>query len=628
MGGYQCIPLDPKSRTDGVPPALVRKTGPVVQTASGLRPSRHIRRGRCAATGGRDAVAKRCHRESVTRRKPWLLRTSVYSNKEVRWFQTRVRPLSSQQVPSSGQVQNGYPGDHSQQHQTRGLCDLSRPLGCVFPCGNPSSRQEMAQVSLERTELSVSSPAVWSEPVSMDLHSSCQSSDPLAEVTEGSHKCLPGRLAGPGRIPSFVQSTYQSDNDEGQSSGVQSEFGQVGLGTLPEIRFPGYGVRHSRLDCGSEPRAGSDFGEQDSCSQSRKDCQGSAVVFPSRDDGVHGRFASSSTSVQTAPPEGGIQQVLPGRGELEQAHHPRLLVPSLSPPVDSGKLDFGESPSSAIEAHFCPICRCLAHGLGCPYARGRGERQLVRKPQELAYQRPRTGGGWSGTEGSQSVHTPRPRPDCFRQHDSGVLDQSSRRYTCTSSLPVGREAVIVGRPEVMVSVCRASQGQSECHGGSPQQEGFDRADRMDYCPQSPPSCLAAVGQTRRGSVCDKIQCQTSTVRFPSARCASLGSGCHVSELGPAERLRIPPILVASSGAAEGSGVSWSFGASSTMVADCALVQSCDGSVPHTSASSASAIRGFGPATVTDPSRERGGAQSSRLALCGRSCNVQGCRRQL
>ena len=614
MGGYQCIPLDPKSRTDGVPSALVRKTGPVVQKAFGLRPSRHIRRDRCAAAGGRFADAKRCYRESVTGRKPRLLCTSVYSNKEVRGLQACVRPLSSQQVPSPGEVQDGYPGDNSQQYQTRGLCNFSRSLGCIFSCGHPSSRQEVAQVSLVRKELSVSSTSVRPEPVPMDLHSGCEDFDPLAEVRESSHKRLPGRLVDIGRVSSVVHSTCQSDDDKGQSSGVPSELGQVGLRTLSEIRFPGYGIRHSFLDSGSEPTAGTGFVEQSSCSKSQEDCQGQAVIFPTRDDGVNGRFAASCKSSQTAPPERGIQQVLPGRGELEQDHHPRLLVPSLGPTVDSGKLDLWDSPSSETEARFCPICRCLAHGLGCPYAGRGGEWPLVRKPQELAYQRPRAGGSWSCTEGSRSVHTSRPRSDRFRQHDGGGFDQAPRRNTCTSSLTSSREAVVVGRPEVLVSVCGSSQGLPQCHGGSPQQERFGRPDRVDCCTRSASSCLEAVGQTRCRSVCNQVQCQTSFVRFPSARCPSLGSGCHVSGLEQPERLCIPPIFPASSSAEEGAGVSWSFGASSTVVADDPLVQSCNGSVSLPSSSSACEIGGFGPTTVADSSRECGGSQSSRLAF--------------
>ena len=614
MGGYQCIPLDPKSRTDGVPFALGRKTGPVVQEASGLRSSRHFGRGVCASARSRDTAAERCNREGVTGRKPRLLLASVHCFKEVRGLQTRSRPLPSQQVPSPGQIQNGYPGNHSQQYQARRLCDFSRPLGCLFPCGYPSSRQEMAQIPLGRKDISVSSTAVRSEPVSVDLHSSSEITDPLAEATEGSRKCLPRRLAGAGTVSSAVCSASQSDNVEGQISGVPSELGEVGLGTLSEIRFPGDGIRHSCLDCGSEPRAGTGFVEQSSCSKSQEDCQGQAVIFPTRDDGVNGRFAASCKSSQTAPPEGGIQQVLPGRGELGQDHLPRLLVPSLGPTVDSGKLDLWESPSSTAETGFCPICRCLAHGLGCPYARGDGERQLVREPQRLAYQRPRAGGGWSGTEGSQSVNTSRPCSDRFRQHDCCVIDNAPRGNTCTSSLTRGRETVVVGRPEILVSVGSSPQGQSERHGGSPQQERFRCSHGVDHRTQSADSCLATLGQTRSGSVRDQIQCQASVVCLPSSRCASLGGRCNVSGLEQAERLRISSVFDAASRAEKGSRVSWTFGASSTVVADDSLVQSGNGSVACLSSSSSVEISGFVPTTVSDSSRECGSSQPSRLAF--------------
>ena len=623
MGGYRCIPLDPKSRTDGVPSALVRKTGPVVQKASGLRPSRHIGRGRCAAAGGRDAVAKGCHRESVTGRKPRLLCTSVHSNKEVRGLQTRVRPFSSQQVPPQGSFQDGYPGDNSQQHQTRGLCNFSRSLGCVFPCRNSSSRQEVAQIPLGGKELPVSSTAVRSEPVPMDLHSSGEISDSLAEVRESSHKCLPGRLAGAGGVSSVVCSAYQSDDGEGKVSWVPSELGQVGLGTLSEIRFSGHGVRHSCMDCGSEPRAGTGFVEQNPSSESKEDCRGQTVVFPSRDDGIDGRFVASGKSTQTAPPERGIQQILTGSGELEQDHHPRLLVPSCSPTVDSEKLDFWESPSSTTEARFCPICRCLAHGLGCPYAGGSGERQLVRKPQELAYQRPRVGGGWSCTEGSQSVITSRPHSDCLRQYDSSIIDKAPRRNTCTSSLTGSREAVVVGRPEVLVSVCSSSEGQSQCPGRSSQQERFCCSHGMDCRTRSAASCLAALGQTRGRSVCDQIQCQTPVVCLSSSRCASVGGRCDVSGLEQAERLRISSVFNAASSVEKGSRVSWTVGASCTMVADNPLVQSSNGSVACPSSSTSGEVGGFVPTTVAHSSRQCGSSQPARLAFVRQKLQLSG-----
>ena len=80
---------------------------------------------------------------------------------------------------------------------------------------------------------------------------------------------------------------------------------------------------------------------------------------------------------------------------------------------------------------------------------------------------------------------------------------------------------------------------SKCYSRQVIQTGSDHSNRMGPQSRDIQSNMRPVAQTPSGPICHKVQQQTATLRLPSPRPPSLGSGCSQSVLGGTGPLRLP-----------------------------------------------------------------------------------------
>ena len=167
------------------------------------------------------------------------------------------------------------------------------------------------------------------------------------------------------------------------------------------------------------------------------------------------------------------------------------------------------------------------------------------------------------------------------------------------------------------------RGETQHPGGCLVQTSLCSSHGMDDRPPGSGESVVPLPQADGGPVCDQVQQSASSVRVPSPRPASVGSGRALPVVGRADRLRLPTTSDSSEGGAEGSRGGRLPSAGRPQVARPALVPRSSSRSATSSSSSESLRSRTGSTAHRSVSRERSGSQPSRLAHLRQSLSSLG-----
>ena len=232
-----------------------------------------------------------------------------------------------------------------------------------------------------------------------------------------------------------------------------------------------------------------------------------------------------------------------------------------------------------------------------------------------------------GPSGPQEVRATVLGPDHFDshgQHNGCLIHQQGGGYEIRLTLCPPLETAFLVQSQTDSSKGQAHSGKAECDSRQIVQEHSGYSDRMVPPAGSLRPLMCQVAHSPSGSLCNKVQSQTTQVCVPSTRSTGMESRCSQPELGEYGCLRVPSCVSFGQGGVQDprSGSS-QVGSDCSRVAQHALVL---GSSQHVCSDSSLPSKRGEPAdpTVQSVSPQRSPrAQPPRLAPRASSIQAQG-----
>ena len=311
------------------------------------------------------------------------------------------------------------------------------------------------------------------------------------------------------------------------------------------------------------------------------------------------------------------------RGTREGDSSSQISVPSSA--VVAGRKQCAQRPTSSSSTTCSAVVyRRLKRRLGRTLRRPHGKRSLVGLRKPVAHKLSRAKGGPSGPQEVRATVLGPDHFDSHGQHNGCLIHQQGGGYEIRLTLCPPLETAFLVQSQTDSSKGQAHSGKAECDSRQIVQEHSGYSDRMVPPAGSLRPLMCQVAHSPSGSLCNKVQSQTTQVCVPSTRSAGMESRCSQPELGEYGCLRVPSCVSFGQGGVQDprSGSS-QVGSDCSRVAQHALVL---GSSQHVCSDSSLPSKRGEPAdpTVQSVSPQRSPrAQPPRLAPRASSIQAQG-----
>ena len=311
------------------------------------------------------------------------------------------------------------------------------------------------------------------------------------------------------------------------------------------------------------------------------------------------------------------------RGTREGDSSSQISIPSSA--VVAGRKQCAQWPTSSSSATCSAVVyRRLKRRLGRALRRPHGKRSLVGLRKPVAHKLSRAKGGPSGPQEVRATVLGPDHFDSHGQHNGCLIHQQGGGYEIRLTLCPPLETAFLVQLQTDSSKGQAHSGKAECDSRQIVQEHSGYSDRMVPPAGSLRPLMCQVAHSSSGSLCNKVQSQTTQVCVTSTRSTGMESRCSQPELGEYGCLRVPSCVSFGQGGVQDprSGSS-QVGSDCSRVAQHALVL---GSSQHVCSDSSLPSKRGKPAdpTVQSVSPQRSPrAQPPRLAPRASSIQAQG-----
>ena len=528
------------------------------------------------------------------------------------------RLISSEQICSEEEVQDGVVTHSDVLHRTGGLGRIDRPERCIFSCPNPPKVSQVSPLLCGGGDLRIHCPSVRLNDSSLDLHQNSgacccpfataeYSSERLSRRLVGeeprqSHCCTRHKTGGSCFTPSWLSSQSRKvrvetqpgfclsrDSFQDRSRPVTSSSRQN-----PEDSFRGHGGVDSKFDsCPpvSQPHWPSEFCHRP-CALGSAACSSSAalpivsVAFSKGSTVRHGSVVSSSPFCRLGVLDDTVSFV--SRSSAPETCH---IVDSVLRRVSSGV----GSPPELLTAHQ-----------GC----------MVTSRVAVAHQCVGANGSFPCDSPFSSASAPPSFVDTIRQFDSGGLHQQAGRNEVSRPLSSSLGSSPALSQGGHLSGGSSHPGCSECRCrcfkqavSSASTPGIRVAvEATDF-----PVSVGDLAQANDRSVCHEAQSSASSVYVTCPGQSGSGNGCSQPVLARSSGLCLSTVLSDRQSAGQDQGHGLSSPPDRSQLAESVLVrrsaQSSGGQSQNTSSVARSTLSSSGQSL---PSRS-GNAQTARLA---------------
>ena len=405
--------------------------------------------------------------------------------------------------------------------------DLHRPKGRLLAYPHQAVVQEILGIQPQQAEIPVSGDAVWSKYSPKNFYKNDKTDFDRTTPQRSQRVSLPRRLACLGRIRGRVsESNTFSSSDLGEKR-VPGKLPKVSSHTLKEVRVAWNPVEHrgsyvispggeghlslSRLVCFFQQVPGV-------AQTSREDSGEVAICFP----GGSNRESPTKIPQSLLPP--------PRQERVERqtsSSTPKSEKRSIEM-VETGNSEFGGSisPSASIHGH---LHRCLEPRLGhSDVGRTVSQGRMVPRSEGMSYQHFGAGRHLPSSKEAPVVCRVA-RESSLRQHHGSELHKPTRISQVQATEFVDPLHPSCSEAEGLGHLGLSCAGSPKRPGRQPVQER-PSAIRMDSRSRVLHLDLSTSGNSRSGLVCDKEECQTTSVCFTCKGCGSMCYRCFHSRL--------------------------------------------------------------------------------------------------
>ena len=193
----------------------------------------------------------------------------------------------------------------------------------------------------------------------------------------------------------------------------------------------------------------------------------------------------------------------------------------------------GQVNTCPPSSHGSDLYRRIKRRLGRTFRRLYHQRCLVLTGKPSSYQFPGIEGGSLGHKG---IRTPLPGSGCFscdRQYYGVGLHKQRRRHAFRISMCSPVETPVLVQPQRNLPESPSHSGPAQCDSRQTIPTPSGHSDGVVSPPGHICPDLAQVASSQGGSVCDKVQPQTTSVCIPSSLSQSIGCGCVEPVMGGA-----------------------------------------------------------------------------------------------
>ena len=467
-----------------------------------------------------------------------LLQPAVHSSQTKQQMASNLGFEQTQSFPPLGNLQNGNSGDHPAIPSKRRMGHIAGFQRCLFPHSHQPKVEEVSPVSPAQSNLPVQGSAVRPSDGSFGIHKGREGGEIDGPVQGYKDPPVPRRLvASSALLGGLCEPNADPD-------GSVSAVGMVSQSAKVRTCSP-TGVQLCRLSF--RPLQGSskaDSGEVANPNSENKDANEQRPLFGPRVHVSHrfvdshretGGFGAPSHETDSVALEESLARA---RGTREGDSSSQISIPSSA--VVAGRKQCAQRPTSSSSATCSAVVyRRLKRRLGRALRRPHGKRSLVGLRKPVAHKLSRAKGGPSGPQEVRATVLGPDHFDSHGQHNGCLIHQQGGGYEIRLTLCPPLETAFLVQSQTDSSKCQAHSGKAECDSRQIVQEHSGYSDRMVPPAGSLRPLMCQVAHSSSGSLCNKVQSQTTQVCVPSTRSTGMESRCSQPELGEYGCLRVP-----------------------------------------------------------------------------------------
>ena len=336
-----------------------------------------------------------------------------------------TRPKQTKSFPQGGEVQNGDTGNHQDIPPARGVGNLSRLQGCLFPYTNTGTIQEISQISCPGSDLPVQSTAFWSVHSAHGVHCLDKGGETDGHTQGYKNPPVPRRLVGQSQIPPNLSPSHPDPGQDVPGSRLAGESRKIRTGAPTSVQL-------RRLPVQPQVRPGqTDTGPMAKSSRENTDTalatglSGPAVHVLDRSINSH-RETSSPRLVTHETHTVASQKQLEGTG-IPGKGYPSTQIPAPTlTVVAKRKQCASRSTITSYKACSANFYRRIKRRVGRSFKRVHCKRVLVSAGKQAAH---KLSGTKSSPLGLKRVPNPMHKQNCpsgHRQYYSSGLYQQGR----------------------------------------------------------------------------------------------------------------------------------------------------------------------------------------------------------
>ncbi len=470
-----------------------------------------------------------------------VLRDILHKRKRKRLLASNIRCETAKLVHGAPSVLHASRRGHQRLSPRQEVGRQHRPIGCLLPCCDSQTPQEVSTVCLERSGLPIPGSSDGSVSCSLGFHTPdlCAEKDPSSR--RYTHSSISGRLASDSNDQRTGITRRDTHSTTSSTARVHNQRGEIGVDSSSGNNFPRIQVpsRDSESDTyrkvlaeNSAVSAVNPQGTGGHCSgleNTRRETELCVLSGSSREIPHERNSVALKESIQCiqGPSRPGNSVVRDSYTASEVVAEPRSSIPFC--------------PNATVhETGLSNVHGCVHARLGRPFAGGR------QSPGQMGLCSGEISHKCVGTTSSLAHSTTFPgqysRQDCvsgYGQHNYGCVHQQTGR---------NQVQVVDGPSNSVISVVPSTECESpsevhsretECDSRSIVSRWPDTSHRVVDAPSSVSGSMRSLGNSTHRSVCYPTEHQTADLCVTSTRRAGVQCGRPVDGLDGYKRVCFP-----------------------------------------------------------------------------------------
>ena len=377
------------------------------------------------AGGITSAYGQKCNRTGPQSNISRVFQPTFSGTQTQQQVEAYTRPKQTKSFPQGGEVQNGDTRNHQDIPPARGVGHLSRLQGCLLPCTNTGTIQEISQISCPGSDLPVQGTAFWSVHSAHGVHCLGKGGETDGHTQGYKNPPVPRRLVGQSQIPPNLSPSHPDPGQDVPGSRLAGKPRKIRTGAPTSVQLRRLPVRPQVRPGQTDTGPVAKSSRENTNTALATDLSGSAVHVLDRSINSH-RETSSPRPVTHEAHTVASQKQLEGTG-IPGKGYPSTQIPAPTLTVVAKRKQCASrstiAPYKACSANFY---RCIKRRVGHSFKRVHCKRVLVSAGKQAAH---KLSGTKSSPLGLKRVPKPMHKQNCpsgHRQYYSSGLYKQGR----------------------------------------------------------------------------------------------------------------------------------------------------------------------------------------------------------